>query len=149
LTLGYRFSDIQYFGGEPMMKSNPPHAFSVGIKLPLFTSGRTFETISEKKVDLAKAQNTFTDTENQLKIQDKQLRYNLNSAYESFQIQKKNIEVTDRVFNNVAEKFRYGKASSVDVTLASTDFITAQNTYIQALLDMVNAQIALRNLLNK
>ncbi|MDR0830976.1 MAG: TolC family protein, partial [Prevotellaceae bacterium] len=116
---------------------------------PLFTSGRVFEAIAEKKIDYAKTQNTFDDTENQLKIQNKQLRFNLNSAYENFQIQKKNIDVTNRVFNNVSEKFRYGKASSLEVTLASTDFITAQNSYIQALLDMVNAQVALRNLLNK
>jgi len=149
LTIGYRFSDVQYFGGSPMIDMNPPNAFSVGISLPLFTSGRVFEAISEKKVDYLKMQNTFTDAENQLKIQDKQLRYNLNSAYENFQIQKKNIEVSQRVFNNVSEKFYYGKASALDVNMASTDFISAQNSYIQALIDMTNAQIALRNLLNK
>jgi len=66
-----------------------------------------------------------------------------------FAIQTRNIEVSQRVFNNVSEKFHYGKASSLEVTQASTDFISAQNAYIQALVDMTNAQIALRNLLNK
>ena len=149
LTVGYRFSNIQYFGGEPMMDMNPPNIFTIGISVPLFTSGRVFESISEKKVDYKKMQNTFADTEKQLQIQNKQLRYNLNSAYENFQIQKRNIEVSQRVFNNVSEKFHYGKASSLEVTQASTDFISAQNSYIQALVDMTNAQIALRNLLNK
>ncbi|MDR2653445.1 MAG: TolC family protein, partial [Prevotellaceae bacterium] len=149
LTFGYKFSDIKYFGEPPMMNTVPPNVVTLGISLPLFTSGRVFETIAEKKIDYQKTKNSFEDTENQLKIQDKQLRYNLNSSYENFQIQKKNIEVTQRVFANVSEKFNYGKASSLEVTQASSDFITAQNSYIQSLLDMVNAQIALRNLLNK
>ncbi|MDR1683259.1 MAG: TolC family protein [Candidatus Symbiothrix sp.] len=149
LTVGYRFANIQYFGGEPMMNMTPPNVFSVGVSMPLFTSGRTLKAVTEKKIDYQKTLNTFDDTEKQLKIQDKQLRYNLNSAYENFQIQKKNIDVTNRVFNKVSEKFHYGKASSLEVTQASTDFISAQNSYIQSLMDMVNAQIALRNLLNK
>jgi outer membrane protein TolC len=150
LTFGYRYSKIQYFGGNaPVFASNPPNAISIGVSIPLFTSGRVFEAIQEKKIDFLKTKNSFYDAENGLKIQDKQLRYNLNSAYENFQIQKKNIEVSQRVFNNVSEKFRYGRSSSLEVTQASTDFITAQNSYIQALIDMVNAQVELRNLLNK
>jgi len=149
LTVGYRFSDIQYFGGQPMMNMNPPNVIAIGVSMPLFTSGRVFKAISEKKIDYQKSLNTFHDVENQLQIQNKQLRYNLNSAYENFQIQKKNIDVSNRVFNSVSEKFRYGKASSLEVTLASTDFISAQSSFIQSLIDMVNAQIALRNLLNK
>ncbi|MDR1544390.1 MAG: TolC family protein [Prevotellaceae bacterium] len=150
VTVGYQYSNLKYFsekGGG--FRMTPPNAFSLSVSMPLFTSGRTFEKIAEKKIDYQKAKNSFDDTENQLKIQDKQLRYDLNSSYENFQIQKKNIEVTQRVFNNVSEKFNYGKASSLEVTQASTDFISAQNSYIQSLIDMVNAQVALRNLLNK
>ena len=149
LTIGYRYSDIKYFDGEPMMNMNPPNVFSIGVKVPLFTSGRTFMSIREKKYSYLKAKNTFDDSQNQLEIKDKQLRFNLNSAYENFIIQKKNIAVTNSVFNKVAEKFRYGRASSLEVTQASSDFINAQNTYIQAIMNMTNAQIELRNLLNK
>jgi len=149
LTIGYRFSNIKYFGAEPMMNMNPPNAFSIGISMPLFTSGRVFESISEKKIIHQQNINKIIDLEDNLKLQDKQLRFNLNSAYENYIIQKKNIDVTNRVFNNVSQKFHYGKASSLEVTMANTDFISAQNSYIQALMDVVSAQIALINLLNK
>jgi outer membrane protein TolC len=62
--------------------------------------------------------------------------------------EKDNIEVTQRVFNNVAEKYRYGRASSLGVTTASTDIISAQSNYIQAVMSVVSAQISLENLLN-
>lgn len=149
LTLGYRYSDIRYFDGEPMMNMNPPNVFTIGVTVPLFTSGRTFASIKEKKYSYLKLRNTFEDTQNQLQIQNKQLRYNLNSAYENYTIQKTNIDVTSRVFDNITEKFRYGRASSLEVTQASSDFITAQNSYIQAIISMTNAQIELKNLLNK
>lgn len=149
LTLGYRYSNIKYFDGEPMMNMNPPNVFSIGVSMPLFTSGRVFSTVREKKYSYLKLRNTFEDTQNQLQIQSKQLKYNLNSAYEDYSIQKKNIDVTNRVFNNVTEKFHYGKASSLEVTQASTDLISAQNAYIQAIISMTNAQIELKKLLNK
>ena len=58
------------------------------------------------------------------------------------------MELTQRVFNNVAEKYRYGRASSLEVTTASTEIITAQSNYIQAVMNVVSAQLALEDLLN-
>ena len=67
----------------------------------------------------------------------------------NYQIQKRNIDVTQRVFDNMAKKFEYGYASSLDVTNTSTNLISAQQNYIQALTSMVQAHVNLKNLLNK
>jgi outer membrane protein TolC len=151
LTIGYRYSDVKYFTKEEgmRMRMTPPNVFTVGVSMPLFTSGRVFEKITEGRINHKQNLNRIADLEDNLKLQDKQLKFNLNSAYENYIIQKKNIEVTNRVFNNVSEKFHYGKASALEVNMASTDFISAQNSFIQALMDVTNAQIALINLLNK
>ncbi len=82
-------------------------------------------------------------------MQYKQLCYDLTSAIESYQIQKENLDVTRRVFLNTSEKFKYGHASNLEVTNASTDIITAQSNYIQAFMSVVTAQVALENLLNR
>jgi outer membrane protein TolC len=47
----------------------------------------------------------------------------------------------------VSEKFKYGHASNLEVTTASTDIITAQSNYIQAVMSVLNAQVSLENLL--
>ncbi len=39
-------------------------------------------------------------------------------------------------------------ASSLEVTTTGTNLIAAQNSYVQALMGVVNAQIALEKLLN-
>jgi outer membrane protein TolC len=40
-------------------------------------------------------------------------------------------------------------SSSLDVTNSATNLLTAQSTYVQAILEYVNAQIELEKLLNK
>lgn len=62
----------------------------------------------------------------QLGIQEKQLRYNLTSAYENFEIQSNNIDVMQRVFKSNSEKFKYGTISSMQLTTSSTELISAQ-----------------------
>lgn len=102
-----------------------------------------------KKLAVQAAQNTLADAEDGLKLQHKQLKADLSSAYENFDVQKLNIDVSQRVFNSTSEKFKFGYASSVELTNASMTLLTAQNNYIQSILTLVNAQIELKKLLNK
>ena len=57
--------------------------------------------------------------------------------------------MSQRVFNNTAEKYKYGRASSLEVTNASTELLSAQSNYIQAVMSVIQAQIELEELLNK
>ena len=80
-------------------------------------------------------------------VQEKQLRYNLKSALESFEIQKKNIEVTQRVFNNITKKYEQGLSSSIEVTNANNNLLTAQSNYVSAVMNLLNAEDELLKLL--
>ena len=53
------------------------------------------------------------------------------------------------LFNSYGEKFKHGRASSMDVTNSSMSLNSAQSDYIKAVLEMVNANIELKKLLNK
>jgi outer membrane protein TolC len=149
LSVMYQYAAKEIYSDEVSMNTTPPNMFGLSLKVPLFSSGKNFMTVKEKKLARNAAENTKADTEDRLRVQDRQLRYDLTSSYENYQVQKKNIEVTTRVFNNLSDKFQHGMASNVEVTNASTDLISAQNTYITALLNFVNAHIALKKLLNK
>ena len=56
--------------------------------------------------------------------------------------------MTAKVLASTTNKFKYGTASSLDVTNASTNLIIAQNNYVSAMSDLINAQITLEKLLN-
>lgn len=149
ITGFYQYSGKTYFGQAEGMNMTPPNTLGVTLSVPIWSSGVRAAGVTEKKLAYQAAQNTLADTEDQLKVQDRQYRYDLVSAYDNYQIQKRNIDVTQRVFDNMAKKFEYGYASSLDVTNTSTNLISAQQNYIQALTSMVQAHVNLKNLLNK
>lgn len=144
----YQYSVKTYFGKEQGMNMTPPNAVGVSATVPLWSSGRRAASVHEKKLAYQEAQNNQADMKDNLLIQDKQLKYNLSSSYENFLIQKDNMDVSLRVYQNISEKFAHGYSSSLEVTTASSDLISAQNNYINALLEVVNAQLELRKLLN-
>ncbi len=149
LSAAYVLNKKVYVGDEAKMDMQPPHTVNIGLSIPIFSSGVNWAGVRAAKCDYASAINTLEQTEEGLMIQDKQLRFNLSSAYENYQIQSNNMEVMQNVFNSYSEKFKYGVASSMQVTTSSTELVNAQNDYVTSLLEMVNAHIELKILLNK
>ena len=138
----------KYFSGDAAMEQSMG-VVGLSLSIPLWSSGKRAAAITEKRIAKQVAENQFADARDGLYVQHKQLRYNLSSAYEDFDTQKMNIDVSQRVFNSVANKFEYGYASSMELTNASTTFLTAQSDYIKSILNLVEAQINLKKLLNK
>jgi len=126
----------------------PPNLVGASINIPVFSSGVNYNKLRAAKISYKEQLNTLSNTEDALKVQHRQLVYNLKSAFESFDTQKKNIEVSQRVFNNISKKYENGMASSLDVTNSGTTLISAQSSYVQALMELVSAQVALEGLLN-
>ena len=147
LSVYYQYSKKVYFGEEGM-NMTPPNMVGASVSLPLFSSGSRAANIKSAKIALQETANSRRQAEDGLRVQYNQLCYDLASALETYDIQRRNLDVTQRVFNNLTEKYNYGRASSLEVTNASTDIISAQSSYIQAVMSVVSAQIALENLLN-
>lgn len=138
----------KYFSGEAAMEQSMG-VVGLQLSIPLWSSGKRAAGVTEKKLARQAAENSLADARDGLMVQHKQLRYNLSTAYEDFDIQKLNIDVSQRVFESTSNKFEYGYASSLELTNASMTLLTAQSDYVQAILNLVNAQIELKKLLNK
>ena len=147
LSAYYQYSDKTYFGKDAGFNMTPPNMIGASVSLPLFQSGTRMAKIKGPKIDYQKNLNSKLQAEDGLRVQYNQLCYDLVSAIESYNIQRENLDVTRRVFRNVSEKYTYGHASNLEVTNASTDILTAQSNYIQAVMSVVQAQVALENLL--
>ncbi|MBR1645014.1 MAG: TolC family protein [Bacteroidales bacterium] len=147
LSFYYQYSKRTYFGRDEGFNMTPPNMIGASISLPLFKSGSRMAAVREAKIAQQETANTIRQAEDGLRVQYKQLSYDLVSALESYVIQSKNLDVTKRVFDNMAEKYKYGRASSLELTNASTDIITAQSNYISAVMNVVTAQVAFENLL--
>ena len=149
LSTYYQYSKKTYFGKNEGFNMTPPNMVGASVSLPLWSTGSRAASVKQAKIDLEKMQNTKQQTEDALLVQYDQLKYNLVSAIESYRIQDANLDVSRRVFDNVSEKYKYGRASSLEVTNASSDLISAQSSYIQAVMEVINAQTALEDLINQ
>lgn len=147
VSLAYNYTNQQYYG-EGGMRMTPPNVVQVSVRMPLWSSGKRAAGVIEKKIALEEAKNTLSETTDNLAIQYSQLCFNLTNAYETYINEKENIEVTQRVFASTTNKYQWGAASNVELTNASNDLISAQSTYVQAILSLVNAQVELEKFLN-
>lgn len=147
LSAYYQYSYRKDFeeGGFSMA---PPNTVGVSLSVPIWSSGKRAAGVREKKIAYQEALNTLQETTDQLGIQYQQLRFNLSNAFETYMNERDNMDVTKRVFDNTTNKFQWGAASGLELTNASNDLISAQSTYVQAVLTLVNAQVDLAKFLN-
>ena len=147
VSLAYNYTNQHYYG-EGGMRMTPPNVIQVSVRMPLWSSGKRAAGVVEKKIAYEEAKNTLAETTDNLGIQYQQLRFNLQNAYETYMNEKDNMEVTQRVFANTTNKYQWGTASNLELTNASNDLISAQSSYVQAVLTLVNAQTELEKFLN-
>ena len=149
LAFFYQYSDIKYFGEEPMMKSTIPHTIGASLNIPIFSSGERLSKVRQAKFDLQTAKIQRADAIEGIQVQEKQLRFLLNSAIETYELQTKNLTVSERIFKNAVQKYELGVISSTDLTTINNGLISAQSSYISALMNLLTAQTNLQKLLNQ
>lgn len=120
----------------------------VQLSVPIFAGGQRYSRIRKAQYTLEKAKITKDMVTEQLLIQEKQLRYNLVNANLQYKSQKENVEVSKRVYASMENKFKQGMASSLDLTQANSLYLTAENNYVSALMNLLQTKLALDKLLN-
>lgn len=126
----------------------PTSMLGAQISIPIIAGGERYASIRKAKINLMKAQNTSELVSDQLTLQEKQLKYNLVNANLQYKSQKQNIEVAARVYKSTENKFKQGMASSLDLTQANSLYLQAENSYISALMNLLQTKLDLDKLLN-
>lgn len=120
-----------------------PHMIGLQMNIPLFSSGvRTAQT-RQAFIDLKTMQNNRDLLGDQLRIQDKQLRYNLINAMETYNNMKSNIDVSRRVYNSLKLKYEQGLISGLELVTADNNYIKAETDYISSALQLLDARLEL------
>lgn len=148
LSLAYQYTAKKYFSDEATFNMQPPHTIAATVKIPLWSSGKRAAAVTEQRIAVEQAENTFSETTDNLLIQYKNLRYALVNAMETYLNEKDNRDVTNRVMAHTSNKYNWGAASALELTNASNDLISAQSSYVNAVLSLVKAEVELVVFLN-
>ena len=127
---------------------NPNHLVGLNMSVPIFSSGMRKARVDQARIDYNMAQTNKSILEDQLTLQEKQFKYNLQSSLDNFHTQQENREVAQRVYDSYRRKFEQGMATSLDLTQANNNYLDAEGNFINAIMQVMNAKLQLDKLMN-
>jgi outer membrane protein TolC len=137
---------------EKILKSgfdmSPNHSAGLTLSVPIFAGGEKRARINQRKIELDQVQRNKSLLEDQLALQDKQMTFEYRSAFDNYQTQKENVNVAMRVFESFQNKYKQGMVSSLDLTQANNNYLSAESNYVSALLKLLQSRLALDKLYN-
>jgi outer membrane protein TolC len=131
---------------KPAFDMSPKHMIGLQMNIPVFSSGERRSKVRQAKIDLETTRNNKALLEEQLDIRFRQLQFNLKNALEGYETQKKNVEVSREVYQNLKRKYEQGMISSLELTTADTNYLKAESDYLMSLLEVLQARNELNTL---
>lgn len=141
------FSDNFTFlrGSQKWIKSS---LFGVSLNIPLFTSFGGEAKIAQTKIALENSDIELEQTKQRLNLQAAQARSNYQYSIENYETAKKNLNLAERIENKHQIKFKEGVSTSFELLQAQQQLYAQQNSYVQAMLDIITNKTLLENALN-
>ncbi|MCP5054481.1 MAG: TolC family protein [bacterium] len=127
----------------------PSSVVGLNIDIPIFNSGERGAKVAQAKLDLRKARNTKQQVTDALKLGLLQARTAFSDAYDTSQSTKENVQLAKRIYDKMREKYAQGTASSLELTQAHNQYLTAENNYTQAVVELLKAKTSLDKALNR
>jgi len=123
--------------------------FGVNLNIPIFSSGKRSAATQRANINLEKAKDDLTETEQRLKLQVDTSKSDFKFAIEEYDNKKRNLNLAERIEQKNQTKFFEGIASSFDLRQAQIQLYSAQQELLQAMLDVINTKAELETVLNK
>lgn len=127
---------------------NIPNSASVTMNIPIFSGLQRKAQLDQEKITLEQTTLNKSLLEDQLNLQEEQYKFALKNALEDYSLQRENIGVAKKVLENYQHKYNAGVVSSLDMTQANNNYLTAENNYTSACLTLLQAQTQLEKLYN-
>lgn len=152
-SLGGFFSHSQVWNGPEFDPGGeypfyPTTLWGLKLTVPIFSSGMRHHKVQQAKLGLEQAEINRTATEQRLLTIAEQQRLTARSAFDNYTTEKSNMELSRTIMERTNTKFTNGLATSFELTQEQGRYLTAQQTYVQRLVDLLVARTELRKALD-
>lgn len=120
----------------------------LSLNVPIFSGGQRNVMVQQRVMELEKIRNTKANVAQGLELDFINSRNSFTSAYDQFVSEKRNIELTSRIYDKTLIKYKEGLSSSMDVTNAQNQYLNSQKNYFTALYTLLVSKNKLEKLLN-
>lgn len=121
----------------------------VSLNVPVFSSFGRKAKIQQAKIAFEQAETQLTEAEQMIKLQYESAKSDYEFTIEQYATSKSNLKLAERIENKQQVKFKEGLSTSFEFTEAQRQLYSAQQSYLQSMIDVINKKTALDKLTNK
>ncbi len=141
------FSDtFTFFDGDQQWFDSSILGFDLSI--PIFSSLKRSASTQRAKIALEKAKTQLTETQERIRLQLEKAKSEYLLAIEQYATTQKNLNLAERIEQKNQIKYKEGIASSFELRQAQTQLYTAQQEYLQSMVDVINTKTELEVITN-
>jgi outer membrane protein len=133
---------------KPEFDFNPKDVFQISMNIPIFSSGMRNVKVQQRELELQQVINTRNNAANGLQLENMNARNNISTAYEKYVNDKRNIELTKRIYDKTLIRFNEGLASSKDISDNLAQYLNAQSSLYSSIFSLISAKNKLDKLNN-
>ena len=126
----------------------PASLWGLSLNIPIFSSGMRSSRVKQAKIGMKEAEVNRKGTEQRLLTTYLQQQAVLKSAEDNYSTAKANMDLAQRIFERASVKFNEGVGSSFELTQEHANYLTGQQTYIQRMVDLLQARTDMRKALD-
>lgn len=119
----------------------------ITLNVPIFSSFARSARTQQAQIALEKAKTDLTETEQKLKLAYQNAKSDYEYSIEQYNSSKESLGLAERIENKQQIKFKEGLSSSFDFTEAQRQLYSSQQTYLQAMVDVINKKAALEKII--
>ena len=149
VNFGYNSFSNNFSFADKDQKWNKFSNLGVSLSVPIFSSFGRHAKTQQAKIALDQAKTQLTQTEQQLKLQYEKAKSEYDFSIEDYATSKSNLSLAERIEKKQQIKFTEGLSSSFDFSEAQRQLYTAQQYYLQSMVNIINKKAALEKIINK
>ncbi|NNF82810.1 MAG: TolC family protein [Flavobacteriaceae bacterium] len=123
--------------------------FGVSMNIPIFSSLQRTAATQRAKINLEKSEDDLVETRQRIKLEIATAKSNYRFSIEDYEIKKDNLKLAERIESKNQTKFFEGISSSFELRQAQTQLYSAQQEFLQSMLDVINRKAELETVLNE
>ncbi|HEY0432971.1 MAG TPA: TolC family protein [Chitinophagaceae bacterium] len=114
----------------------------LNVNVPIYNGLQRKYRVQQAELTLEKVGNTIDNVKQGIDLEQVATKESLKTALFNLDVQQRNVELAEKVYNATKTKFEQGVGSSFEVLQADTDFQMAQSNYFNALYSATIAKIS-------
>ncbi|RXR20705.1 TolC family protein [Flavobacterium amnicola] len=121
----------------------------IGLNVPIFSSFARSSRTAQAKIAFEQAKTKLIETEQTLKLQYQKAKSDYEYSVAQYNSAKSTLRLAERIENKQSIKFKEGLSTSFEFTEAQNQLFSAQQSYLQTMVDIINKRATLQKVINK